>query len=76
MSDHLVAGSYNKLPPHRRHTSMPLAGFKTAIRASERPQTHFLYREDSGVGKETLLPSTQKTIFFNFMKVSKHRGIN
>jgi hypothetical protein len=36
---------------------MPLAGFKIANRASESPQAHFLYCEDPGVGKDTLLPS-------------------
>ena len=55
---------------------MPLAGFKTAIRTSERPQAHFLYREDTGVGKDTLLPKIKKTQFHKFMKVNKHRDIN
>jgi hypothetical protein len=31
---------------HKRHTSIPPAGFEPAIPASERPQTHALYREE------------------------------
>jgi hypothetical protein len=34
----------------KRHTSMPLAGFKPAIPASERPQTHALDLAATGIG--------------------------
>jgi len=35
---------------HNRQTSMPPAGFKPTIPASERPQTHALYRAATGIG--------------------------
>ena len=35
---------------HKRQTSMPPAGFETAIPASERPQTQVLDRADTGIG--------------------------
>ena len=35
---------------HKRHTSMPQAGFETAIPAIERPQTNALNRAATGIG--------------------------
>ena len=35
---------------HTRQTSMPLTGFKTAIPASKRPQTHTFDRATTGIG--------------------------
>jgi hypothetical protein len=36
----------------KRHTSMPLAGFKPAIPASELPQTHALDHVATGIGQK------------------------
>jgi hypothetical protein len=35
---------------HNRKTSMPSTGFETAVRGSERPQTHALDRAASAIG--------------------------
>jgi len=35
---------------HKRHTSMPPAGFEPAIPAIEQPQTHALDRAGTGIG--------------------------
>jgi hypothetical protein len=35
---------------HKRHISMPPAGFERAIPASERPQTHALDRATTAIG--------------------------
>jgi hypothetical protein len=52
-SDQLVAeNSMIKHNSHNRQTSMHLAGFEPAIPASERPQTHALYRAATGIGQE------------------------
>jgi hypothetical protein len=37
---------------HKRQTSMPPVGFEPTIPASERPQTHILDREVTGIGKK------------------------
>ena len=39
-----------KLHSHNRQTSMPPAGFKPEIPASEQPQTHALDRAATGIG--------------------------
>ena len=39
-----------KLHSHKRQTSMPLAGFKPEIPASEQPHTHALDRAATGIG--------------------------
>jgi len=36
---------------HNRQTSMPSAGFETAVPASERPETRVSYRAATGVGQ-------------------------
>jgi len=38
-----------------RQTSIPPAGFETAIPASERPQTHALDRVTTGIDKNTIM---------------------
>lgn len=79
MSDRLVADLFT-LQQTTHHTGdrhpCPWWVFKTGIRACERPQAHFLYREGIGVSKDTLLPSIQKTQFLNFMNVNKRTDIN
>jgi hypothetical protein len=42
--------------PHKRQTSMPPAGFKPTILASERLQTHALDRTATGIGTRLLVP--------------------
>jgi hypothetical protein len=39
---------------HKRHTSMPSAGFEPAIPGSQRPQTHALGRTATGIGPQML----------------------
>jgi hypothetical protein len=42
--------STRKHNTHKRHQSMPLAGFEPTIPASERPQTHALDTAAVGIG--------------------------
>ena len=46
---------------HRRQTSMPLAGFETAIPASERPQTKALDRAATGIGSVRIYSYNRKS---------------
>jgi hypothetical protein len=49
-SDQLVAEtSDNTHNPHKRQTSMPLAGFKPAATASDQPRVHALDRGSTGI---------------------------
>jgi hypothetical protein len=48
---------------HKRETSMPPAGFETAIPASKRPQTHVLDRAATGIGLR--IRTIRKTVLEN-----------